>query len=57
MGDQPEKSEAGNFWSELKRRRVIRVVAIYAVVGWIIIEVASTLEDALELPAWSFRSP
>ena len=27
MGEQPVKSSFGNLWSELKRRRVIRVVA------------------------------
>jgi adenylate cyclase len=55
MGDQPDKSSTGNFWAELKRRRVIRVVAIYAVVGWIIIEVASTVLPNLNLPEWTAR--
>jgi adenylate cyclase len=53
MGDQPVKSPFGNLWSELKRRRVIRVVAIYAVVGWVIIEVASTVLPNLNLPDWT----
>ena len=53
MGDQPSKSLFRNLWSELRRRRVIRVVAIYAVVGWIIIEVASTVLPNLNLPEWS----
>ncbi len=53
MGDQPVKSPFGNLWSELKRRRVIRVVAVYAVVGWIIIEVASTVLPNLNLPNWT----
>jgi len=40
-------------WSELKRRRVVRVVVLYAVAGWIVIEVASTVLPNLNLPAWT----
>ena len=53
MGDEPTQSPLGALWSELKRRRVIRVVAIYAVVGWIVIEVASTVLPNLNLPDWT----
>ena len=38
---------------ELKRRNVIRVVIAYAAASWVIVEVASVLEDALELPSWT----
>ena len=55
MSDQPAKSPLGNLWSELKRRRVMRVVAIYAVAGWIVIEVASTILPNLNLPEWTAR--
>lgn len=40
-------------WSELLRRRVIRVAVVYIVVGWIVIEVASTVLPPLGLPAWA----
>lgn len=40
-------------WSELLRRRVIRVAAVYIVVGWIIIEVAATVLPPLGLPGWA----
>lgn len=40
-------------WSELLRRRVIRVAAVYAVVGWITIEVAATILPPLGAPAWA----
>jgi adenylate cyclase len=43
----------GGFWEELKRRRVIRVVVLYAIAGWIVIEVASTVLPNLNLPQWS----
>lgn len=41
-----------NLFSELKRRNVIRVAGVYAVVGWVLAQIATTLEDALGLPAW-----
>jgi adenylate cyclase len=53
MGDKPDTSSPGSLWSELKRRRVVRVVALYAIAGWIVIEVASTILPNLNLPEWS----
>ena len=35
------------FWHELKRRKVIRVAVAYAVVAWIVLEVASVLLPTL----------
>src|SRR5690606_12482140 len=43
----------GGFFADLKRRRVIRVLLLYAVAGWIVIEVASVVLPALNLPPWS----
>ncbi len=40
------------FFAELKRRNVVRVAGIYAVVGWLLLQIASTLEDSLNLPSW-----
>jgi adenylate cyclase len=53
MGKEPTNSSFGALWSELKRRRVIRAGAIYAVVGWVVIEVASTVLPNLTLPEWT----
>lgn len=39
-------------FAELKRRNVIRVAGVYAVVGWLLAQVSTTLEEALGLPAW-----
>ena len=39
------------FFRELKRRHVYRVAVAYAVVGWLLIEVTSTIVPALHLPA------
>lgn len=39
----------GNFFSELKRRNVYKVAVAYAVVGWLVIQVAATIVPALHL--------
>jgi TolB-like protein/Tfp pilus assembly protein PilF len=41
-----------NFFTELKRRHVMRVASVYAVTGWLIIQLAQSLEEALKLPEW-----
>ncbi len=38
---------------ELRRRRVIRVLVLYAIAGWLIIQVASTVLPGLHVPGWS----
>ena len=43
------------FFSELERRNVFRVADMYAVVGWILAQIATTLEESLDLPAWLAR--
>lgn len=40
-------------WGELKRRNVVRVAAAYAIVAWLVIEVAATTFPILRLPDWS----
>jgi adenylate cyclase len=42
-----------NFFSELKRRKVIRVALAYIVVGWLLIQVADATAEPLHLPLWS----
>jgi adenylate cyclase len=49
------KSPIARFYSELKRRKVIRVAIVYAVVAWLIVEVASVMFPELLLPDWSVR--
>jgi adenylate cyclase len=41
------------FVSELRRRKVIRVALAYALVAWLLIQVAETTFDPLRLPDWS----
>jgi TolB-like protein len=39
-----------NFFAELKRRNVYKVAVAYAVVGWLVMQVAATVVPALHLP-------
>lgn len=50
-----ELPAVNGFFSELRRRKVYRVAAAYAVVSWGIIQFASTVFPVWELPAWSIR--
>ena len=38
------------FWQELKRRRVIHVITVYASAAFVIIELAGNLTEPLNLP-------
>ncbi len=42
----------GNFFTELKRRNVYKVAITYAVIAWLLIEVASIMLAASEAPGW-----
>lgn len=41
------------FWKELKRRKVIRVIPVYAVAAFVIMQVVSMIIDPLHLPGWT----
>ena len=41
--------------SELKRRNVFRVAIAYAVVGWVVTEVAATVLPIVEAPVWTLK--
>src|ERR1700720_3788725 len=41
-----------NFFSELKRRNVYKVAVAYAVVGWLVIQVNSTVLPTFHAPEW-----
>jgi hypothetical protein len=42
-----------SFLREIKQRKVFHVAAVYAVVAWLLIEIVTTVEDPLNLPAWA----
>jgi len=39
-------------WGELKRRNVVRVAIAYAIVSWLILQIADVLMPLLSLPEW-----
>jgi Tol biopolymer transport system component len=43
----------GKLFEEIKRRKVFRVAAMYAVVAWVLIQIVDTLFPALQLPSWT----
>src|SRR5210317_1056856 len=51
-GQNREKT-ISDFFAELRRRRVVRVIVLYAIAGWIVIEVSSTVLPGLNLPDWT----
>jgi TolB-like protein/Tfp pilus assembly protein PilF len=44
-----------NFFAELKRRNVYKVAVAYAVVGWVIAQIATQIFPFLEIPNWIVR--
>src|SRR5437868_10623356 len=45
----------GSFFAELKRRNVYKVVVGYAVVGWLLTQVATQVFPFFEVPNWGIR--
>jgi TolB-like protein/Tfp pilus assembly protein PilF len=43
------------FFGELKRRNVYKVAVAYAVVGWLLIQIATQVFPFLEIPTWVVR--
>src|SRR5437667_11198317 len=43
------------FFGELKRRNVYKVAIAYAVVGWLLIQIATQVFPFFEIPNWGVR--
>ena len=50
MSDQP------SFFTELKRRNVVRMAGLYLVGAWLLVQVAGTLLPVFDAPAWVMKS-
>ena len=48
-------SKLRSWFSELRRRKVIRVAAVYLVAAWLLIQVADAVFEPMGLPAWSIK--
>jgi TolB-like protein/Tfp pilus assembly protein PilF len=44
-----------NFFAELKRRNVYKVAVAYAVVGWLLVQIATQVFPFFEIPNWCVR--
>jgi hypothetical protein len=49
MSDKP------SFFAELKRRNVYKVAVAYAVVAWLLIQIATQVLPFFEIPNWGVR--
>ena len=43
------------FFAELKRRNVCKVAIAYAVVAWLLMQIATQVFPFLEIPNWAIR--
>ena len=48
-------SKRASFFAELKRRNVYKVAVAYAVVGWLLVQVATQVFPFFEIPNWAVR--
>lgn len=55
MGAPLRGERVSGLFSELKRRNVFRVVVLYIVVAWLLLQVTDVVVPGLGLPAWSFK--
>ncbi len=51
MPTNPNK--ISQFWQELKRRKVVRVITVYAAAAFVILELVSIIIEPLKLPEWT----
>jgi len=51
MSGNPNK--LSHFWQELKRRRVVHVIIVYATAAFVIIELVGNVYETLNLPDWT----
>src|SRR6202165_5068944 len=48
-------SKRASFFAELKRRNVYKVAVAYAIVGWLLVQVATQVFPFFEIPNWAGR--
>jgi len=51
----PSLRRGKQFFAELKRRNVYKVAVAYAVVGWLLVQVATQVFPFFEIPNWAVR--
>src|SRR5207247_9514919 len=51
----PNPVKIDNFFAELKRRNVYKVAVAYAIVSWLLVQIATQVFPFLEIPNWVVR--
>jgi TolB-like protein/Flp pilus assembly protein TadD len=49
------QNRLSKFWQELKRRKVVRVITVYAAAAFVILELLSIIIEPLRLPDWTLQ--
>ena len=55
MAEGPSAVDPKSFFGELKRRNVYKVAVAYAVVAWLLIQIATQVFPFFEIPNWAVR--
>jgi TolB-like protein len=50
-----DPNKLSQFWQELKRRKVVRVISVYAAAAFVILELTDIVAPSLGLPAWTLN--
>jgi len=50
-----DPNKLSQFWQELKRRKVIRVITVYAAAAFVILELTDIVAPSLGLPDWTLN--
>ncbi len=50
-----DPNKLSQFWQELKRRKVVRVVSVYAAAAFVILELVDIITEPLKLPDWTLQ--
>jgi len=53
---QKDTGDIGDWFDELKRRRVFRAVAAYGVAAWLLLQIIDVLSEALPVPDWTLTA-
>jgi len=48
-------NKLSQFWQELKRRKVVRVITVYAAAAFVILELTDIVAPSLGLPDWTLN--
>jgi len=51
----PKPNNFIRFWQELKRRKVIRVIPVYAAASFVLLELVDIIAEPLGLPGWTIN--